>query len=100
MLKFSEFLQDVRRGMTEAELTEALGELATEVSKTGKAGTITYTLKLSAGAEGQIIVDDAIKVATPLPNRASTLFYLADEGLSRRDPRQLSLADLRDTERG
>jgi len=96
MRRFSEFLQDVREGDADYELAGFLRELSEQVSVTGKVGTLAYTIKVLPGGDGKIIVKDTIKLNLPEPERPSTLFFPTSEGdLSRRDPRQYSLDDLK-----
>jgi uncharacterized protein YabE (DUF348 family) len=96
---FTDFLREQRAGETEEELARALNELVESVQQTGKAGTLTYTIKVapvSKETSGQFIVHDDVKLKAPKLSRGATLFFGTPENnLVRTDPRQTALPLMR-----
>jgi hypothetical protein len=96
---FVDVLRDVRYGAAVEELTAHLTELVETVRKTGRAGSITLKLTVKPAAKGDVsalTVDDAVSVKKPTMEHGTTVFFAtAENGLSRRDPRQPDLIDLR-----
>jgi len=96
---FVEVLKDVRQGAAIDDLTTHLTDLVESVRKTGRAGKITLTLTVKPAAKGEVnalMVDDAVSVKKPTMEHGTTVFFAtAENGLSRRDPRQPELIDLR-----
>lgn len=94
---FSDLLRDDRGGVTDLEVTKAVRELVAAVETTGKAGAITVTVALRPNCRGQVYLQVTPKAKLPeLPREASLYFVDGDLDLTRQDPRQLSLRDLRD----
>ena len=86
---FLETLNQLRRGLTSAELSIELGELISAVKKTGKKGALIFRLQVLPNAEGTVHVEDSIDVRCPKMPRKSTLFYVTDDNrLQRTDPNQ------------
>lgn len=89
MAKFSEWLSGYSRGALDDELTAALEEVAHEVVLSEKAGTVTLKLAMSEKGGGVIVA--AQVTASPPKSKREAFFYVSDEGLSTRDPRQPTL---------
>lgn len=95
---FAAWLQDLRRGAAHAEVTSALAELVEAVLDTGKAGTLTFTLKVKPAGHGvQVIVEDETKLKAPQGDLPVSLFFVdGHNNLLREDPRQLAFGELRE----
>lgn len=93
---FTDTLLALRHGELLDELSDAINELTTACAETGKAGTLSMTIKLKPGNAGQIEVIDEVKLKLPAPTKGSTLMFATPEGnLVRNDPRQMSIEGLR-----
>lgn len=98
---FGELLRELRSGRAEQELDDALKVLVQQVGVVGKGGTLTLALKVAPNDEGSVSVEYGVRVKLPEAARGKTIFFADSEHrLSRRDPRQMSLADLKDVEAG
>ena len=94
-LSIPEFLMKVREGGAIEELRDNLEQLNRSVILTGKPGSITLKISVKPNGATGVMVKDDIKVSIPVPNKEDTLFFVTEEGgLTRRDPRQPSLAGL------
>ncbi len=96
---FAAWLQEQAKGATHAELGEALYDLVARVKDTGKAGTLTFTIKVEPWKQdrGVLIVSDEIKLKLPEFARQPSIFYRDDNGnLTRENPDQPELAGLRE----
>jgi hypothetical protein len=97
---FTDALKDIRNGASVVELGETLTGLVERVRATGKAGTLTYTLKVKPASKGDtdvLLLEDDIKVKLPVDTRGGTIYYADDnQQLTRKDPRQPSLPNLRE----
>jgi hypothetical protein len=95
---FTQALGEFREGRSLDELSTALQQVVAAVKVTGRAGSITYTLKIkpaSKGAGNALALEDNVKVKLPEPERDSGIFFATDNnGLSRENPHQKTL-DLR-----
>lgn len=86
---FMQVLGDLRRGKTQDELTNKLSELVRAVEDTGRAGTLSLTIKVKPAAKDSTLVqiDDIIVCKTPEIARAPTFMHTTpDHGLSLDDP--------------
>lgn len=95
---FSDFLENSAPFLGE-EATEALNDLVHATTETGKAGSITLTIKMKpiGGKAGQMELDTDVKTKLPTPTRGKTiLFTTPDNNLQRSDPRQQTLEGVRD----
>lgn len=97
---FSVFIQDLRDGRAHADLSAKLAELLAAVKTTGKAGSLTFKLKVKPANKGaevdKVCVIDDISTTLPVLEHGDDFFYLTEENeLSRNHPRQRSL-DLRE----
>lgn len=93
---YEKTLREMRHGRSLAELSEMLAEVVAAVKLTGKAGSITYKLKVSPASAGDAVTvqleDDATKKVPALP-RGSSIFFVGKENqLQRTDPRQQEFA--------
>lgn len=95
-----EFLSSQRSGTLLNDYGEGLAELVEAVRETGRAGSLTLTVKVRPAAKNggpSVVVSDAIAVKAPKPEVAETVMYALEGGvLSRRDPRQPSLPGVAD----
>jgi hypothetical protein len=95
---------DVRKGRLQDELAQKYQQLVQQVKDTGRAGTITLTLKVAPlGKEGTMhTVTDEVKVTMPKTDR-QTLFFVTEDGDHQlNDPSQpeRSLRSVPEAERG
>ena len=95
---FAVLLQQIDDGELHTELSEAVQELTTDLTDqvenmgADAKGTITLVLSLAARRNGTIDVGAEVKVKTPKPKRANTLFWPTKGGnLSSENPRQTTL---------
>lgn len=98
---FAAILQEQRRGLTHSELSDGLAELAAAVIEHGKVGTLTLQLKLKPSGDGaSVLITDTVSVKAPQGEREPAIFFADSEGnLTRTDPRQMELAELREVPR-
>lgn len=93
----TDVLRDLRFGEALDEASDAFNALVQAVESTGKAGELTITLKLKPSTAGAIEVTDDIKAKVPKLAKGSSLFFATPEGnLVKNDPRQMSLAGLKE----
>lgn len=98
---FAQLLDSVRGGMLRHDLDDKVRELVRQVEETGKKGKIALELTINPAGQGRVEIGSQIKTSAPVPTTESALFYITESGeLSRRDPRQLSLPELRTVEGG
>lgn len=97
---FAAFVQEQRNGGLHGEMSEALTELVTTARETGRAGTITLTIKVTPNKDNSTVtVSDKVKLTLPEPERGAGIFFFDEHGnLSRQNPNQTSLT-LREVER-
>jgi hypothetical protein len=93
---FCDAVDSLRFGALGTELTDELIALTNKCQETGRAGSITLTIKIKPGKGGQLEIEDDIKTKLPKPERGSTMMFATIEGhLSRADPRQAELPGIR-----
>lgn len=94
---FTDTLVSLRYGTLADELTAALNKLTDDVTRTGKVGALTLSIKLKpTNNSGQIEVIDDLKITTPKETKGTTIMFATPENnLSRDDPKQLSIDGLR-----
>lgn len=82
-------------GRAHTEASKKLAEVVEAVRETGKAGSITVTLKISRDKEMPRVmkIDDSVKAVVPKETRRSLWFPDDDNRLHRNDPRQEPLFD-------
>lgn len=96
---FTDVLRDMRFGETLDELGEEFNKLVQAVENTGRAGEMTFSIKLKPSTAGAIELTDAIKVKLPPPQKGTSLFFATPEGnLVRNDPRQADIPGLKQVE--
>jgi hypothetical protein len=98
---FAAFLQELNNGESHGELSSALVALVEAVQSAGKSGTLTFTLKVKPAGRGgaTVMITDEIKVKSPEPARAETVWFIDDNGnCVRHNPAQPQLP-LREVER-
>jgi hypothetical protein len=98
---FIDSLVDHRDGGAYAELEEQFKKLNLAVQATGRKGSISVTLVVEPTTrKGEVIAincDDIITAKIPTNPKRSTVFFInADGTLTRNDPRQMTMAGVRD----
>ena len=92
---FADWLREQRNGVSHSELTDALAELIEAVAETGKAGSLTYKIKVAPAGKGShtVTVGDSVDTNLPQHDRDTSLFFIDRGGraLTRRDPYQSEL---------
>jgi hypothetical protein len=91
---FAAFLQELNDGESHTELSQALPSLVEAVQAAGKAGTITYTLKVAPAGRGgaTVMITDKIAVKSPEPARSETVWFIdAGGNVVRNNPAQPQL---------
>lgn len=94
---FADFLRE--QGRAHDELTDGLHKLIAAVEDTGKAGSLTLTVKVERDKEiaGTYRIGDNVKVSLPQHDRPRRIYYRDKAGnLSRSDPNQLEFEGLKD----
>jgi hypothetical protein len=94
---WNQTIEQLRYGTLHDDLTDELNKLTEAVTRTGKVGEISVTIKLKpTNAAGQMEVIDEIKVKAPKETKASTMMFATPENnLQREDPRQMNIEGLR-----
>lgn len=94
---FNDLLREHRGGLTHDELSDALADLVAAVTDEGKAGSLTFTVKIKPMGKGEgLEVSADIKSKPPAKTPGVSIFYATPENaLVREDPRQKSM-DLRE----
>lgn len=91
-----ETLREIRKGGFLDEAALKLQELVNAVTTTGKGGKLTLSISVVPAGRGSVktvVVQDAIAVNLPQPDREVTIFFPTNDGdLSRSDPAQMPLA--------
>jgi hypothetical protein len=92
---FLSLLDDLRDGDAKSDLHLALTKLVASVRSVGKAGKLTFKLKVKLAKNGgAVVIDDEVDVVEPKPEVESTLLFADDDNvLTRRDPRQPRLPE-------
>lgn len=91
---FAEWLHDQRGGQTHAELSDAFNELIAAVAEYGKAGSLTFTVKVGPGGTDvtTVVVSDDIVLKAPRGSRPQSVFFVdASRNLTRNNPMQSPL---------
>ena len=90
---FAAFIQQQRKGGLHGELTDALADLIQAVAETGKAGSLSLTVKVTPNKDGATVtVNDKIKLTIPEPEKGSSMFFYDEHGnLTRNNPAQAEL---------
>lgn len=90
---FADLLRDLNRGRTHNEISLAVQDVVAAVVDTGKAGTVTLTIKFEQAGD-MIVLSDDVKIKKP-QSRTSSMFYVdAEYNLRRDNPMQDTLPGL------
>lgn len=83
-------LQKLGSGRFIDEVVDAVAKTADEVVATGKAGSVTVTLKISNSGVGDalVVIADQIARRSPKKDPRAAFLYSVDGTLHREDPRQ------------
>lgn len=95
---FAELMTMLDHGTVHAEASRGLHDLTAAVRDTGKAGTMTITLKLAPlkGNTDQLVIQAQVATKPPKSEPTSAIFYVDNSGnLVRNDPRQPEIDGLR-----
>jgi ACT domain-containing protein len=93
---FAEFVTDLRGGICHQEVSEAIQEVTAACRETGKVGSVTLTIKIKPQGDRQVEILDQIKKVVPEHAKMPTFAFIDDhDNLTRSDPRQASLDDVR-----
>lgn len=96
MTKFSEIVAELRHGATDTDLSQELQTVVDQCNRTGKVGTLTLTVKVVPKERDIVLIEVDSKAKAPKPTVESVLFYIGQDGrLTRRDPRQMRLSELK-----
>lgn len=89
-LRFSEFIAQHRNGVADADIAEALANLAEKCARLGKSGSLTLTLKVSPQGDMLGIADT---LTVKAPNATEERLYWLDLAgrLTRNNPLQPQL---------
>ena len=89
---FIALLQGKTGGVSLADLDAKLAELVNTVTATGRAGTLTYKIKILPNARKGVRVDDSVDVKKPKEELGISYFWVGQGGaLLRNDPNQTEL---------
>ena len=89
---FIAMLQGKTSGVSLPELDAELAELVNEVRDTGRAGTLTYKVKVSRNARAGVKIEDEVSVKLPKGEAGVSFFFVGDGGaLLRNDPNQMDI---------
>ena len=94
---FADFL--AQQGRAHDELTQGLHEVIAAVKETGKAGSVTLTIKVEPDkkATGIFRISDNVNIKAPAHDRGARIYFSDASGnLTRSDPNQPELEGLRD----
>ena len=73
---FNDTINALRYGTLHDDLTAAINQLTDDVTRTGKVGSMTLSIKLKpTNNSGQIEVIDDIKVTTPKETKGTTIMF-------------------------
>lgn len=94
---FTDFLATIDLGDVNKEATDALQDLTHACTETGKAGSMTITVKMKPiGRTGQVELETAVVCKAPAPVKGKTIMFVTpDNNLQREHPKQTTLEGLR-----
>lgn len=94
---FADFLREANRGRVHDELTEQFHAVLAAVKDTGKAGTLTLTLKVSKQKKTAMLeISDDVKAKIPQLDRPAQVWFLDSNGnVTRNNPEQLSFESIK-----
>lgn len=95
---FAAFLQRQENGGLHADLGDELARVVQAVRETGKAGTLTFVLKIKTTKQDNTLeVAADIKTKVPVLERGASYWYPdANGNLLKDDPRQMSFTTVRE----
>lgn len=88
---FPAVLAQLEKGSLANQATEALEQIVAGVVSIGKAGSLTLklTVRPAAKRSDMVVIESAITVRAPEPDRPGSFFFATDDGgLAREDPNQ------------
>ncbi len=77
---FTQFLQEQRRGLLSAELSDAMEAIVAAVVEHGKAGSLTISLKVKTTGDGVIAISDNYIAKIPTPPAEPSIYFADDTG--------------------
>lgn len=96
---FADALRELSGGRSHEELSQSMHDLIGAVRDTGKAGSMTFTIKVAPMKKNAdaLLVSDSITLRAPQHDRKDSIFYTDKQGnLTRSDPNQLAFEGLRE----
>lgn len=88
-IPFSSFIQGLKAGEVNDELTEKLQKLVGEVTEHNMKGKIKLELSIVPNKKGTVFIYDDITVSPPKPSRGGAVYFNDKRNnLIREDPRQ------------
>ena len=78
---FAQVIQELRRGLLHAELSDAFAEVVAGVMKHGKSGKLTITLTVKPEGDDAITIADAYVPKVPTPPAKASIFFADETGL-------------------
>lgn len=98
-MTFEEFMAFLVKSRAIDDPNEALRKVLAGMDETGKPGSITITISLKPGGDGQFYATGATNAKVPAkPNKDKLFYYDHNYRPSRTDTRQLELDELREVE--
>lgn len=82
---FSQLLQQQRKGLLHAELSDQLNAVIAAVVEHGKAGSLTVKFAIKTTGDGVISVTDTYTSKVPTPPAEPSIFFADDSGKFSRD---------------
>lgn len=92
---FDTLLREHNKGRTLADLNEAFPELVRQVRQHGKAGVLTFSIKVAPASGGdahQVSVTGSVSVKAPTAMPRAQIYYTTEEGgVQKNDPNQAEM---------
>lgn len=93
-LNFLQFISTFRRGELIDDCNLKLNELMEAIANTGKGGKLTLALDFKIAKGGHLEVTATPKISKPIIAIPPGIYFIGEEnGLARRDPRQMDIED-------
>lgn len=84
---FAAFLTTLNRGRSNRDLSAKLAELVEAIEETGKAGSLTYTIKIKPQkAGGMVILTDEVRASVPRGERPEAVAFIGRNFALLRNP--------------
>lgn len=77
---FAQFVQEQRRGLLHAELSDALADVVAAVMKHGKKGSLTVKFEIKPEGDDAVSVSDKYDAKAPTPPAKASLFFADEAG--------------------